>query len=66
MAIYSRLHLWSRNAVVLDNGVHWYPNRFVRITTEYQLSEFSSPVQVNTNKFTSQIGMFWFRTQLYY
>lgn len=59
-------NLWSRNAVVLDNGANWYVNRFLRITAEWQYSEFGSPVEIDTNRFTKHINLFWFRSQLFY
>ncbi len=58
--------LYSRTALVFDTGFHWYPSRYIRITTEIQHSEFATPVQVNSNRFTNSMNMFWLRSQLYY
>jgi len=32
--------LWSNDALVLDNGVNWYLNRYVRVFLDWQHSEF--------------------------
>lgn len=58
--------LWTNDAVVLDNGVNWYPNRYVKVTFDWQYARYGSPVQVNTNRFTLSENTFWLRTQLYY
>jgi len=57
---------WSRNSLTLDNGVHWYPNRYVKITFAWQHSEFGSPVRISPTRRTDSIDLFWLRTQLYY
>jgi phosphate-selective porin OprO/OprP len=58
--------LWSNDALVLDNGVNWYMNRFVRVFLDWQHAEFGSRVQLSANRFTNSTDMFWLRTQLYY
>jgi len=58
--------LWSNDAVVLDNGVSWYLNRYVKMTADWQHSAFGSPVQVGPTRFTNSINLFWLRAQLYY
>jgi phosphate-selective porin OprO/OprP len=56
---------YSRNALVLDNGINWYLNRFIRICFDWQHSEFGRPVNFG-NHFSRSMDMFWFRTQLFY
>jgi phosphate-selective porin OprO/OprP len=58
--------LWSRNATVIDTGVNWYMNRFVRIFMDWQHAEFGSPVSLGGGRFTNSTNMFWLRSQLYY
>jgi phosphate-selective porin OprO/OprP len=58
--------LWSNDALVLDTGVNWYLNRYVRVFLDWQHSEFGSPVRVGENRFTNSADLFWLRTQLYY
>ncbi len=58
--------LYSNDALVFDNGVHWYPNRFVRVTFDWQHASYGSRVQVSGNRFTDSTNLFWLRTQLYY
>jgi phosphate-selective porin OprO/OprP len=58
--------LYSRNALVLDNGVNWYLNRFIQIRADWQHAEFGSPVQIGPGRFTNSTDMFWLRSQLYY
>lgn len=57
---------WSRDALVLDTGVNWYPNRYLRVFLDWQHSRFGSPVQIGPGRQTHSVDLFWVRTQLYY
>jgi phosphate-selective porin OprO and OprP len=58
--------LWSRRAMVFDNGVNWYMNRFVRISFDWQHSAFGSRVSLGGGRFENSADMFWLRTQIFY
>ena len=58
--------LWSNDALVLDNGVNWYPNRYVKLTFDWQYAAFGSRVQVSPTRFTDSENVFWMRSQLFY
>ncbi len=63
---FSDPNLWSNQALVLDNGVNWYLNRYVRIFLDWQHAEFASPVGAIPGSRTSSQNLYWFRTQIYY
>ena len=56
----------SRDATVLDMGMNWYVNRYLRVFGDWQYSRFSSPVAIGTTQRTSHENLFWLRAQLYY
>ncbi len=56
----------SNAATVLDLGVNWYLNRYVRIFLDWQHAEFGSPVSLGPGKFVRSTNLFWLRTQMYY
>jgi len=58
--------LWSNRANVTDLGVNWYLNHYLKLTFDYQYSDFGKPVQLSPSKMTSYMNLFWFRTQLYF
>ena len=58
--------LWSREAVVCDTGVNWYPNRYVRFFLDWQYSQFGKPVRIGPDRMTRSINLFWIRSQIYY
>ena len=58
--------LWSNRANVTDLGVNWYLNHYLKLTFDYQYSDFGKPVQLSPTKMTSYMNLFWFRTQLYF
>ena len=57
---------WSNRATVLDIGVNWYPIRYLKLTVDWQHSNFGSPVLINeeTGKKDSVNDLFWFRAQV--
>ena len=40
-------HLWTNNVYMIDLGLNWYPNRWVKFYIDWQHAAFGSPVLVN-------------------
>jgi phosphate-selective porin OprO/OprP len=59
---------WTNKASVVDVGLNWYLNRFVKVASLWQHGMYDSPILLNretgrTGKFTD---LFWTRLQLYF
>jgi phosphate-selective porin OprO/OprP len=61
-------HLWTNNVYMVDLGVNWYPNRWVKFYVDWQHAAFGSPVLVNEGKgtFGRSTDLFWVRCQVYF
>jgi phosphate-selective porin OprO/OprP len=59
---------WTNNVSMIDLGVNWYPNRWVKLYVDWQHAAFASPVLVNESRgtFGRSTDLFWVRLQLYY
>ena len=53
---------------MVDLGVNWYPNRWVKFYLDWQHAAFGSPVLVNEAKgiFGRSTDLFWVRCQVYF
>ncbi|AGA29319.1 OprO/OprP family phosphate-selective porin [Singulisphaera acidiphila] len=60
--------LWSNDAGMIDLGMNWYPNRWVKFYLTWQHAMFGSPVLVNEakNTFSRDMNLFWVRGQVYF
>ncbi len=57
----------SNSANVIDNGVNWYMNHYVKLTFDWQYSTYGSPVLLTTGGAnTSFNNLFWVRTQVFF
>lgn len=79
---YSQLHLgdvifrddladglaWTNDVSMVDLGLNWYPNRWVKFYFDWQHAAFGSPVLVNEAKgvFGRATDLLWVRCQIYY
>jgi phosphate-selective porin OprO/OprP len=64
-------NLWTNNVQLIDVGVNWYLNKFVKIYFDWEHAIFASPVlaAVNSNGaalFHTTSDLFWLRFQFYY
>lgn len=61
-------HDWTNDVSMVDLGLNWYPNRWVKFYFDWQHSAFGSPVRVNEAKdlFGRYSDLFWFRCQVYF
>jgi phosphate-selective porin OprO/OprP len=59
---------WTNEVAMIDLGVNWYPNRWVKIYVDWQHAAFGSPVLVNEAKgiFGRSTDLFWVRCQVYF
>ena len=53
---------------MVDLGVNWYPNRWIKFYFDWQHAAFGSPVLVNESKglFGRTTDLFWIRCQVYF
>jgi len=57
----------SNRANVLDNGVNWYLNHYVKLTFDWQYSAYGNPVLLTpAGRNTSFNNLFWVRTQVFF
>ena len=60
--------LWTNDVSMVDLGVNWYPNRWIKFYVEWQHAAYGSPVLVNEAKgvFSRSSDLFWVRCQVYF
>ncbi len=59
-------NLWSNSAGVIDTGLNWYLNRYLKIYFDWQHSMFGNPIYYAPGGFQKTADMYWFRVQLYF
>jgi phosphate-selective porin OprO/OprP len=64
-------NLWTNNVQLIDVGVNWYLNKFVKVYFDWEHAIFASPVlaAVTSNGaalFHTTSDLFWLRLQFYY
>ena len=59
-------NLWTNHAKLVDVGVNWYLNQFIRVTFDWEHAIFGSPVFSSSGHFRRSSDLFWFRTQLFF
>ena len=59
-------NLWTNHAQLVDVGVNWYLNQFVRVTFDWEHAIFGNPVFSSSGEFRRSSDLFWFRTQLFF
>ncbi len=59
---------WTRQLSLIDLGVNWYPNRFVKFYLDWQVSLYDSPVLINheTDEHVRQNYLVWLRAQIFF
>jgi phosphate-selective porin OprO and OprP len=63
--------LWTNNVQLIDVGVNWYLNKFVKVYFDWEHAIFGSPILAAVNPaggaiFHTSSDMFWMRFQFYY
>jgi phosphate-selective porin OprO and OprP len=61
-------NFWTNNVSMIDLGVNWYPNRWVKFYFDWQHAAYGSPVLVNEARslFGRSSDLFWVRCQVYF
>ena len=58
---------WTNKVDMIDLGVNWYPNRWIKFYFDWQHAAYGSPVLINPRGiFSHTSDLFWLRAQLYY
>ncbi len=57
---------WANGVDATDVGLNWYPNRFLRLTLDWQHAMFNRPVQPAGAPVVNSQDLYWLRFQLYY
>jgi phosphate-selective porin OprO/OprP len=59
---------WTNDVSMVDLGVNWYPNRWIKFYVDWQHAAFGSPVLVNEARgiFGRSTDLFWVRCQVYF
>jgi phosphate-selective porin OprO/OprP len=61
-------NFWTDRVSMVDLGVNWYPNQWIKFYVDWQHAAFGSPVLVNESKgtFGRATDLFWVRCQVYF
>jgi phosphate-selective porin OprO/OprP len=59
-------HLWTNHAKMVDVGLNWYLNQFVKVYFDWEHALFGKPVTATNGAFRSSSDLFWLRTQVYF
>lgn len=61
-------NLWTNRVGMVDLGLNWYPNRWIKFYLDWQHAGFGSPVVVNEGQetFSRASDLFWVRCQVYF
>jgi phosphate-selective porin OprO/OprP len=57
---------WSREAQLIDVGVNWYLNKYIKIYLGWEHAIFGKPVLYDVDKFQLTNDMYWTRFQIYF
>ncbi len=57
---------WTNHAKLIDAGLNWYLNKFVKVYFDWEHAIFGSPVMLNPGQFETSNDLFWVRTQVYF
>jgi phosphate-selective porin OprO/OprP len=58
--------LWSNDARLVDVGLNWYLNKFVKVYWDWEHAMFGSPVFSTPGRSRTSNDLFWVRTQVYF
>lgn len=57
---------WTNQVQLIDVGVNWYLNRFIKFYLGWERAEFGDPVLFAPDRRQITSDLFWFRTQIYF
>jgi len=58
--------LWTNQAKLVDVGLNWYLNKFVKVYFDWEHAMFGSPVSSGSGRSQTSNDLFWIRTQIYF
>jgi phosphate-selective porin OprO/OprP len=58
--------LWTNQAKMVDVGVNWYLNKFVKVYFDWEHAMFANPVFSSNGPPQKSNDLFWVRTQVYF
>jgi phosphate-selective porin OprO/OprP len=58
--------LWTNHAKMVDAGLNWYLNQFVKVLFDWEHVSFGSPVLSTNGAFRTSSDLFWLRTQVFF
>jgi phosphate-selective porin OprO/OprP len=58
--------LWTNQARLVDVGMNWYLNKFVKVYFDWEHAMFASPVFSSSGHPQTSNDLFWVRTQIYF
>jgi phosphate-selective porin OprO/OprP len=59
-------NLWTNRAQLVDVGVNWCLNKFVKVYFDWEHAMFASPVFSGPGRSQKSNDLFWIRTQVYF
>jgi phosphate-selective porin OprO/OprP len=59
-------HLWTNHAKMVDVGLNWYLNQFVKVYFDWEHTFFDTPVLSTNGHFRKSSDLYWLRTQVYF
>ena len=51
---------------MVDAGLNWYLNQFIKVYRDWEHPMFGSPVESTNGAFRRSNDLFWVRTQVYF
>jgi phosphate-selective porin OprO/OprP len=58
--------LWTNEAKLVDVGLNWYLNKFVKVYFDWERAIFANPVTSGNGHSVTSNDLFWVRTQIYF
>jgi phosphate-selective porin OprO/OprP len=59
-------NLWTNKASLVDVGMNWYLNKFVKVYFDWEHALFGQPVFYGPSHFSKTNDLFWVRLQLFF
>jgi phosphate-selective porin OprO/OprP len=57
---------WTNQVQMVDVGLNWYLNKFLKVYVDWEHAMFATPVMYNTGRFQKSNDLFWIRCQLFF
>ena len=59
-------NLWTNRAYLVDVGINWYLNKFVKVYFDWEHVMFGNPVSYAPGQFSKTNDLFWLRLQAWF